>query len=63
LQAVLKSMNVFLDYREKYYGIKAVDEKSLLAGYLTANNGTAIKAKLTEYKNWWVVNKEKAISL
>ncbi len=56
-------MNVFLDYREKYYGIKAVDEKSLLAGYLTANNGTAIKAKLTEYKNWWVVNKEKAISL
>jgi len=63
LQAVVKSMNVFLDYREKYYGVAASKDKNLLAGYLTANNGTTIKAKLTEYKNWWVVNKEKAISL
>ncbi len=63
LQAVVKSMNVFLDYREKYYGVTAATDKNLLSGYLIANNGTAIKAKLTEYKNWWVVNKEKAISL
>jgi len=63
LQAVVKSMSVFLDYREKYYGVAASTDKNLLSGYLTANNGTAIKAKLTEYKNWWVVNKEKAISL
>ncbi len=62
-QETVKSMNIFLDYREKYYGIKAADEKNLLAGYLNANNGTAIKAKLTEYKNWWSVNKDKAISL
>ncbi len=62
-QEVVKSMNIFLDYREKYYGIKAADEKNLLAGYLNANNGTGIKAKLTEYKNWWSVNKDKAISL
>jgi hypothetical protein len=62
-QQSAKSMNIFLDYREKYYGIKAVDEKNLLAGYLSANNGTGIKAKLTEYRNWWSVNKEKAISL
>jgi hypothetical protein len=62
-QESVKSMNIFLDYREKYFGIKAADEKNLLAGYLNTNNGTGIKAKLKEYKDWWVVNKDKAISL
>jgi len=62
-QESVKSMNIFLDYREKYYSIKAADEKNLLAGYLSANNGTGIKTKLKEYKDWWVVNKEKSISL
>jgi hypothetical protein len=62
-QESVKSMNIFLDYREKYYEIKAADEKSLLAGYLSSNNGTGIKAKLAEYKNWWAMNKGKAISL
>ena len=62
-QESVKSMNIFLDYREKYYGMKAADEKNLLAGYLNTNNGTGIKAKLKEYKDWWVVNKEKAINL
>jgi hypothetical protein len=62
-QESVKSMNLFLDYREKYYGIKAADEKNLLAGYLNSNNGTGIKAKLDEYKKWWVVNKEKGINL
>jgi hypothetical protein len=59
----VKSLNNFLDYREKYYGIKAADEKNLLASYLSTNNGTGIKAKLTEYKNRWSLNKNKAISL
>lgn len=59
----VKSISIFLDYREKYYGIKAADEKNILASYLNTNNGTGIKAKLTEYKNWWTVNKEKSISL
>ncbi len=59
----VKSMNIFLDYREKYYGVKSADEKNLLAGYLNTNNGTGIKAKLDEYKKWWAVNKEKGISL
>lgn len=62
-QESVKNMNIFLDYREKNYGIKAADEKNLLAGYLNTNNGTGIKAKLKEYKDWWVVNKDKAISL
>lgn len=62
-QESVKSMNMFLDYREKYYGLKAADEKNLLAGYLNTNNGTGIKAKLTEYKNWWSIHKSDAISL
>jgi hypothetical protein len=62
-QESVKSMTVFLDYREKYYEVKAADEKNLLAGYLNTNNGTGIKVKLAEYKNWWAVNKSKAISL
>jgi hypothetical protein len=62
-QESVKSMNIFLDYREKYYSIKAADEKNLLAGYLNTNNGTGIKAKLKEYKDWWVVNKDKSINL
>ncbi len=59
----VNSMNIFLDYREKYYGMKATDDKNLLTGYLSTNNGTGIKTKLTEYKNWWSVHKSDAISL
>jgi hypothetical protein len=59
----VKSMNIFLDYRMKYYGMKATDDKNLLAGYLSTHNGTGIKAKLMEYKNWWGLHKSDAISL
>lgn len=57
LEEVVKSMNVFLDYREKYYGVKAAGEKNLLAGYLSTSSETNIKAKLQEYKTWWSANK------
>jgi hypothetical protein len=57
LQEAVKSMNVFLDYREKYYGMKAADEKNLLDDYLSKNNETSIKSKLQEYKTWWTANK------
>jgi len=63
LQAIVKSMNVFLDYRERYYGIKAQDEKIALMGYVDSRNGTAIKSKLSDYRSWWTGNKNKAISL
>ena len=59
----VKSMIIFLNYREKYFSIKAADEKYLLESYLNTNNGTGIKTKLTEYRNWWTVNKDKTISL
>lgn len=57
LPEVVKSMNVFLDYREKYYGLKAEDEKNILQGYLSANDEANIKTKLLEYKTWWTANK------
>ena len=63
LQAAVKSMNVFLDYRTKYFGIKAADEKNLLVSYLSTNNGAGIKNKLVEYKAWWAANKGKQINL
>ena len=63
LQASVKHMEVFLNYREKYYGIAALNEKQLLWGYRDKNDGTSIKAKLKEYKDWWAVNKDKAISI
>jgi hypothetical protein len=63
LQEQVKSMEVFLNYREKYYGMKAADEKNLLNGYLSQNNRAAIRNKLDEYKQWWSANKTKAISL
>lgn len=63
LRETVAHMNVFLDYREKYYGMKAATEKQTLSEYQQANNGTAIKNKLTEYKAWWAANKNKAISL
>lgn len=63
LQNAVDSMQVFLDYREKYYGIKALEDKKLLSDYLLQNNGTGIKAKLKEYKDWWSVNKGNPINL
>ncbi len=57
LEEVVKSMNIFLDYREKYYGVNAADDKNLLDGYLTQNDEAKIKTKLQEYKTWWSANK------
>jgi hypothetical protein len=63
LREVVDHMIKFLDYREKYYGINASNEKGVLDNYLINKDGTAIKNKLTEYKTWWSVNKTKSISL
>jgi len=63
LQEEIKSMNVFLDYREKYFGIASKDEKNLLAQYLYQNDSTSIQAKLAGYKTWWSAHKGDAITL
>lgn len=63
LKTIADHMVVFLNYRDKYYGISAKDDALALMGYLSAKNETSIRNKLTEYKNWWNVNKSKSISL
>jgi hypothetical protein len=56
-------LDVFLDYREKYYGISAAEDKQTLSGYLLAKNEKEIRKKLAEYKQWWAENKTKSINL
>jgi len=63
LRELVDHMTVFLDYREKYYGMKARDEKIALSNYLYQNDLTSIKNKLTDYKTWWSANKNNAIIL
>lgn len=63
LQIVVKYMDVFLDYRQKYYRVAAADEKAVLWGFLDKKDGTGIKNKLAEYKSWWNVNKTRSINL
>lgn len=63
LRESVNHMNIFLDYRENYYGISARKEKGVLWEYLQAKNGTGIKNKLAEYKSWWEANKDKPINL
>jgi len=63
LRESVDHMKVFLDYREKYYGISAKDEKDALSEALRKKDGTTIKNKLSAYKNWWSANKDKAITL
>jgi hypothetical protein len=63
LSALVKNMKVFLNYRQKYFGVTADDDLSALQTYLLAKDGTSIKNKLTEYKTWWAKHKEKGIRL
>ncbi len=63
LSTVTDDMGVFLDYRQKYYGISGKDDKMVLIGYLTAKGETSIKNKLAGYRAWWNANKTKAINL
>ena len=63
LEEIVENLEVFLDYREKYYGISAGEEKQIFYGYLQALNGTEIRKKLTGYKQWWTENQTKPINL
>ncbi len=63
LQALVKNMTIFLNYRQKYFGVSATDDIAAINTYLFNNDGTSIKSKLTDYKTWWTKNKGKRISL
>jgi len=63
LRQSVDHMNVFLDYREKYYGIASTPEKRSLWEYLQAKDDTSIRNKLADYKSWWNTNKAGAINI
>ncbi|MCE5211297.1 MAG: hypothetical protein LLG40_07070 [Deltaproteobacteria bacterium] len=60
---LVRSMNVFLNYRQKYYNIATDADIKALAGYKQNNDIASIQNKLTEYKTWWAKHKDKRISL
>ncbi len=63
LEALVKHMTVFLNYRQKYYGDKAADDIADMNTALRASDGATIKNKLAAYKTWWSANKGKRIRL
>ena len=63
LEESVINMLVFLEYRDKYYGISARAEKRLLWIAQEQKDGTTIKNKREEYKTWWKKNKDKRINL
>ncbi len=63
LQELVDHMTIFLNYRQKYFGVSATDEIAAINTYLFNHDGTSIKKKLTDYKTWWAKHKEKGIRL
>ncbi|MGA2553341.1 MAG: hypothetical protein ABSF20_00980 [Smithella sp.] len=58
------NMQVFLNYREKYFAdITASNETEILYGFQKNNDIASMQKKLTEYNTWWNANKSKAITL
>ncbi len=63
LRSATDSMVVFLNFREKYFGMNAKDDKIALAAALKQNNVAAAQARMTNYKTWWTSHKGDAIAL
>jgi hypothetical protein len=63
LREAVGHMGVFLEYREKYYGISGEEEKVRLSEFLREQNGTEIKNRLDALKSWWADNKGNGIDL
>ena len=56
---LVRNMNVFLNYRQKYFSVSAKDDIDALNTDLENKNLAAIQTKLSEYKGWWNSNKAK----
>lgn len=61
LMDAVEQLFTFLDYREKYFGIRSISEKELLLGFRDEGNMPAIREKLSEYSTWW--NEYKVIDI
>ena len=57
------NLEVFLNYRQKYFSVAAEADLTLLADYQQNNDLASIQTKLSEYKGWWNSNKARAITL
>jgi len=63
LDSVISNMSVFLDYREKYFGLSSKNEKRLIQNFLSKRDDVSIRTKLQEYKDWWISNNGNSITL
>ena len=63
LDEVVDHLEEFLDYRQRYFGMNADQEKMDLIAAKRVNGDVAIKAKLTQYKQWWEGHKGDSITL
>jgi hypothetical protein len=63
LGEVVDHLEEFLDYRQRYFGMNADQEKMDLIAAKRVNGDVAIKAKLTQYKQWWEGHKGDSITL
>ena len=63
LQKVSDNITIFLDYRQKYFGINGDSDKENLYQLVSTQNLQGVKDKLSEYKTWWSNNKTDSINL
>lgn len=63
LYNLVRSIKVFLNYRQKYFSVASGADLKLLFGYKQNNDIASIQKKLTECKDWWAKHKDKSISL
>ncbi len=63
LTQIVDHVNIFLDYRAKYYNEQSRDEKQLLQKYLNVSNRKEIENKVRDCNKWWREYKGKSIYL
>ena len=60
---VHKHLEVFVNYREKYFKVDGKADREALSSYVYTKNHTALKAKYEDLQKWWQDNKDKDITL
>jgi hypothetical protein len=63
LGEVVDHLEEFLDYRQRYFGMNANQEKMDLIAANRSNDEVAMKAKVAQYKQWWNSHKGDPIPL
>ena len=63
LDEVMDHLEEFLDYRQRYFGMNANQEKMDLIAANRSNDEVAMKAKVAQYKQWWNSHKGDPIPL